>query len=280
MSQAVAVDHDAEQEAALSASLLEALELGPTAVLGASCGGCSSIVLAATRPDLVSRLVLYGAYSDGSLITTPEVRDSLAALVRAHWGLGSRTLADVFMPDADAAEREDFARYQRHVETGEAAARQIELVWRLDASRWVERVGVPTIVLHRRGDRAVPPSLGHELAARIPDARFVSLPGRNHFPWVGDVDSMLRPVAAFLGDETADAGPEPEDDVLSSREREVLGLVARGLSDAEIADELVLSPHTVHRHVANVRRKLRQPSRAAAVAEAARLGLLAGHPAR
>jgi DNA-binding NarL/FixJ family response regulator len=66
----------------------------------------------------------------------------------------------------------------------------------------------------------------------------------------------------------------PQGPPLSDREREVLVLVARGLSNAEIAELLVLSPHTVHRHVANLRRKLRQPSRAAAVAEAARLGLL------
>jgi DNA-binding NarL/FixJ family response regulator len=54
----------------------------------------------------------------------------------------------------------------------------------------------------------------------------------------------------------------------------VLTLVAQGLSDAAIAERLVVSPHTVHRHVANVRTKLRLPSRAAAVAYAARAGLL------
>jgi DNA-binding NarL/FixJ family response regulator len=61
---------------------------------------------------------------------------------------------------------------------------------------------------------------------------------------------------------------------LTARELEVLRLVAQGLSDAEIAERLVLSQHTVHRHVANVRAKLRLPSRAAAVAYAAREGLL------
>jgi DNA-binding CsgD family transcriptional regulator len=61
---------------------------------------------------------------------------------------------------------------------------------------------------------------------------------------------------------------------LTPREVEVLRLVAHGLNDAEIAARLVLSPHTVHRHVANVRVKLRLPSRAAAVAYAARSGVL------
>jgi ATP/maltotriose-dependent transcriptional regulator MalT len=61
---------------------------------------------------------------------------------------------------------------------------------------------------------------------------------------------------------------------LTARELEVLKLVAQGLSDREIAERLVVSPHTVHRHVANVRTKLRLPSRSAAVAYAARCGLL------
>ena len=67
---------------------------------------------------------------------------------------------------------------------------------------------------------------------------------------------------------------EPGPVLLSSREREILACVARGLSDREIAEQLVLSPHTVHRHVANIRSKLGRTSRTAAVAEAARLGLL------
>ena len=61
---------------------------------------------------------------------------------------------------------------------------------------------------------------------------------------------------------------------LTPRELEILRLIAQGCSDAEIAERLVLSQHTVHRHVANVRTKLRLPSRSAAVAYAARAGLL------
>jgi ATP/maltotriose-dependent transcriptional regulator MalT len=62
--------------------------------------------------------------------------------------------------------------------------------------------------------------------------------------------------------------------VLTRRELDVLRLVADGLSDPEIAARLVLSEHTVHRHVANIRGKLGQPSRAAAAAFATRAGLL------
>lgn len=72
----------------------------------------------------------------------------------------------------------------------------------------------------------------------------------------------------------AEPASVPEFGPLSAREREVLTLVADGLADDEIAERLVLSPHTVHRHVANIRTKLDEPTRAAAVAHASRLGLL------
>ena len=88
---------------------------------------------------------------------------------------------------------------------------------------------------------------------------------------LADAEALL----ADLGDPRADGAPAARDlGELSEREVEILRLVAQGLGDAEIAERLVLSPHTVHRHVANVRTKLRLPSRTAAVAYAARAGLL------
>jgi ATP/maltotriose-dependent transcriptional regulator MalT len=75
-----------------------------------------------------------------------------------------------------------------------------------------------------------------------------------------------RPSAA-----PANAGADSK---LSSREIEVLRMVAEGLGDKEIADRLHLSGHTVHRHISNIRTKLGLPSRAAAVAWAAQNGLL------
>jgi DNA-binding NarL/FixJ family response regulator len=62
--------------------------------------------------------------------------------------------------------------------------------------------------------------------------------------------------------------------VLTPRERDVLKLVAQGLSNADIAQRLVLSEHTVHRHLANILRKLNLSSRAAAAAWGVRTGLV------
>jgi DNA-binding CsgD family transcriptional regulator len=137
--------------------------------------------------------------------------------------------------------------------------------------------------VHRRHDRAVPYRLGRQVAAAIPGATFVPLQGSAHFPWHGDADSVVRACREALAPgQPPRRADEPAAVQLSDREREILAHVARGLSDREIADQLVLSPHTVHRHVANIRRKLGRSSRTAAVAEAARLGLLARnleHPA-
>jgi len=131
--------------------------------------------------------------------------------------------------------------------------------------------------VHREHDRAMRLRCAREVAALLPHADLVTLPGDEHLPWHGDGDAVLRVMAPFLGIKgppapasAADARAVAE---LSAREREVLGLVAQGLSDAQIAERLVISPHTVHRHVANILTKLRLPTRAAAAAAAARAGL-------
>lgn len=219
--------------------------------------------------------MLYGSYADGSAITASEVGDAIVAAVRAHWGLGSRLLSNMFLGAAEAAEHERFARLQREAATAETAAALLRLVYCLDVRQYLPEVSAETLVVHRRDDRAVPHRLGREVAAAIPGAALISLPGSAHFPWHGDVDSVARACREAL------APPEPpspqhssEPVLLSAREREILRCLARGLNDREIAEHLVLSPHTVHRHVANIRRKLGRTSRTAAVAEAARLGLL------
>jgi DNA-binding NarL/FixJ family response regulator len=89
---------------------------------------------------------------------------------------------------------------------------------------------------------------------------------------VDDQREVQRALAGFLDDAppVATNGASP----LSRREAEVLRLVAAGLSNREIASSLVLSEHTVHRHMANILRKLTQSSRAAAAAHATRVGYI------
>jgi len=272
-----AEDLTVEGEVEVIRALLDELGAERTCLFGGSSGGCAAIAFAARFPERVERLMLFGSYADGPAISAPSVREAIVAAVRSHWGIGSRLLSDLFLGEASSVEQQAFARFQRSAASAETAARLLEQVYRNDVRDRLPLVRAPTVVVHRRGDRAIPYGLGREVAAGIAGATLVPLEGSAHFPWVGDADSVVRALRAVL---TADGAPvrpaeaEPAATLLSPREREVLGLVAAGLNDREIAEQLILSPHTVHRHVANIRHKLGRVSRTAAVAEAARLGLL------
>jgi pimeloyl-ACP methyl ester carboxylesterase/DNA-binding CsgD family transcriptional regulator len=270
-----------ELEVQTLAAVLDELGMADADLLGMSCGGCIALAFAAAAPQRARRLVLYGSYADGAGIAPPPAQASMVALVRAHWGMGSRLLAEMFAPDASPTVRRQIVAFQRASASAEMAAQLLELVYAFDVRAAAQRVAAPALVLHRRGDRAVPFALGRALAAQIAGARFLPLDGSDHAPWMGSAAAVLEPTLAFLGDAPVPAATAGGGDAaavalgeLSAREREVLRLVAAGLSDRQIADVLVLSPHTVHRHVANVRAKLRRPTRAAAAAEAARLGIV------
>jgi pimeloyl-ACP methyl ester carboxylesterase/DNA-binding CsgD family transcriptional regulator len=264
-----------DTDVAVLRAVLDELSLEKVVLFGGSSGGCAAIAFAARFPERVDRLLLCGAYADGSSITTREVQESVASTVRSHWGLGSRVLADIFLGESDSAEQERLARYQREAASPETAAALLELTYRNDVRAELKHVHAPTLVVHRRGDRAIPYHLGRELAAAIPGATLVPLDGNAHLPWTGDWQAGARALRSVLAPEApARLAGEPAAALLSSREREVLALIANGLNDQEIAEQLFLSPHTVHRHVANIRNKLGRGSRTAAVAEAARLGLL------
>ncbi len=258
-------------------ALLDELAIDRGSMLGISYGGCVGIALAARNPARVERLILYGSYANGAGVAPAPIQKSIPALIRSHWGLGSRVLTGLFVPDADPELTRRYAAYQRESASGETAAEMLELVYGTDVRSEASALEVPTLVLHRREDHAIPFTLGRELAALVPGAQFVELEGRWHRPWLGDSGAVVAAVSEFLGVPPARSeiklGGKPREP-LSDRERQVLALVAEGLSDKEIAERLVLSPHTVHRHVANVRTKLRQPSRAAAAAHATRTGLI------
>src|SRR4051794_12631052 len=257
---------------ALLEALVDHLRFERVTLLGASGGGAAALAFAAHHPERVERLLLYGTFADGSEITTEEVQQAVVGSVRAHWGLGSRVLADIFLGDAASDAQERFARFQREAATAATAAALLERIYRLDVRPELEYVRAPALVVHRRDDRAIPYRLGRRLAAALPDATFVPLPGTAHSPWFDDAASAVRALRGALG--RAPPEPAPHAALFSPREHEVLALVAQGLTDREIAEYLMLSRHTVHRHVANIRHKLGRGTRTAAVAEAARLGLL------
>ena len=175
------------------------LKLRRFALYGISQAGAVAAAYAAEHPRCVSHLILYGAYARGEAIAADELKVGLKSLIRAHWGMGSKTLADLFLPGVDEASMRWFTRLQREAATQEMAAQLLDLTYSLNVVDLLPKVRVPTLVMHRRGDRAIPFQLGREMAAMIPGARFVQLEGNIHFPFFGDVDSIGRTIAEFLG---------------------------------------------------------------------------------
>ena len=258
-----------ETDTRVLAAVIEAAGGDRVSLFACSCAGVAAARLASLAPDWIEKLVFFGSYV--SRADVPEVtRRSMVDFVRTNWPLAAQMLAGLMLPRADGDAIDALSRYHRHSATAEVAAAFLELDLTTDARSVLPSVRAPTLVLHRRGDRTVPISHGRELARLVPNARFVAVDGDAHVPWMDDQRALRRALVGFLGD-----GPVPEangDSPLSLRETEVLRLVAAGMTNREIASSLVLSEHTVHRHVANLLRKLGQSSRAAAAASATRAG--------
>lgn len=243
---------------------------GCATIFASSCCCLAASQLAVRNPPKVERIVYFGGYASRNDIPD-ATRESLIQFTRVNWPLAAQMLAGLFDPHASGDEIAAYTRMQRRAATAEAAAVFLDLDLNADLRDVLPNVTVPALVLHRRGDRTVPIGRGRELASLLPNARFVPLSGDAHVPWRDDQRELFRALAGFVQDETV---PEIDDSPLTSRETEVLRLVSTGMSNREIASTLVLSEHTVHRHVANILRKLSQSTRAAAATQAMRLGLI------
>jgi pimeloyl-ACP methyl ester carboxylesterase/DNA-binding CsgD family transcriptional regulator len=271
-----------DDEAEVLAGVVDAVGAEPVVVFAGSAGGPIAARYAADHPRRVERLVLYGSYLNGAAIADLAARETLLNLIRRHWGLGSRVLADVFIPGATAAERDEFVAFQRNSAPAELAARSLETTYTFSVEDSAGQIRSPTAVLHRRNDRAIPFELGRQLAARIPGAAFVALEGADHLPWYGDAGALARAVLDFVGVDRPEVEIAPPTDApraaadhdLSARELEVLSLVAAGLSDAEIAERLVVSQATAKTHVARIFAKVQARDRAQLVVLAYETGLI------
>jgi pimeloyl-ACP methyl ester carboxylesterase/DNA-binding CsgD family transcriptional regulator len=225
-------------------------------LFGASQGGQVAAAVAARHPERVEALVLYGMSADGADLAPQEVRESVVALVRAHWGLGLKALGEAIVADPTPEEVAELARFARASASAPVAAGLLEVYYDTDVTALLPRIRARTVVLHREGDLGTRFELGRRVAALVPGATLIPLPGSSHLYYHGNWPSVLE---ALLEGLSVSEQPGPR---LTGRELEVAALVAEGLTNHSVARRLSVSPRTAEAHVENIRRKLGVHSRA------------------
>jgi pimeloyl-ACP methyl ester carboxylesterase/DNA-binding CsgD family transcriptional regulator len=250
------IDLSFDGQVAATLAVADAVGAKRFRLFGASQGGQLAAAIAARHPDRAEALVVYGMCASGADLAPAEVRESVVALVRAHWGLGLKALTGAFVTDPTAEDLAGFTGFQRASASAAVAARLLEVYYDTDVRALLPAVQARTAVLHREADEGTRFELGREVAALIPGATLVPLPGSSHLYYHGDWQGVLEATVGFLH-EPADAGPR-----LTGRELEVAELVAEGLTNGAIASRLSVAPRTAEAHVENIRRKLQVRSRA------------------
>lgn len=194
-------DRSADIEAVLDAAGSERAVL-----FGISEGGPSVLLLAATRPQRIVSLVLCGAFANlsayvSAMETAPETYPP-ALIERAarqlreiedvieHWGDGTR-LAGMFAPSLGEMQQRFYGMFARAAASPRMARALVDTVMQLDVRDILPSVRVPALVLHAEGDRVIPIEAGELLAAGIPNARFVRLPGSDHAYYIGANRDMI-----------------------------------------------------------------------------------------
>jgi DNA-binding NarL/FixJ family response regulator len=246
---------------------------GPVTLFGVSQGAGSCIQYAIRHPERVSRLLLYGAYARGALRRgTPATEIAYRAMVdlaRVAWGKDNPTFRQVFtsrfIPGGTPEQLQWFNDLCLKTASGQIVADLLTARSTIDIVGLLADVRTPTLVLHARGDEVIPVAEGRLLAGGIPGAEFVELDSRNHIllehepAW----QRFREAVLTFL--QSGQAGTESVFAALSARERQVLTLMADGLSNTDIAERLNISEKTVRNHTSNLFDKLGVWSRAQAI---------------
>src|SRR5262252_334026 len=266
-------------------AVVDALKLGRFPLIWLCQGGAVAVAFAARHPQRVSRLALYDSYLYGAYVTDAGERmaaqaRALAQMIEIGWGKNVAAFREMFagllMPGADRPEQKSIGDLQRRSASPETACGLWNAFNAFDVRAEAAKVTAPALVFHVRGDAMVPFEAGRRLAAALPNARFVPLDGKNHIlradepAWPIFVKELNDFLAAdeSAGDTVLDLFSE-----LTTREREILDCVARGLSNPQIAQQLSIAEKTVRNHVTSVLSKLGAAHRAQAIVVARKAGL-------
>ncbi|WP_041797164.1 adenylate/guanylate cyclase domain-containing protein [Modestobacter italicus] len=186
------------------AAVMDAAGSDRAAVFGVSEGGAMAMLFAAQHPERTRALVLYGAYPRVTRsadfpcgVEEPVMTAMLSGLVD-RWGEGAGLGAWGPTRRGDTALRAWWGTLQRLGASPGMARRMFELYPHIDLRDVLPAIRVPTLVMHRRGDRMIPFGIGQYLAEHIPGARLVELQGEDHLFFLGDTETLLAETEEFL----------------------------------------------------------------------------------
>ena len=185
-------------------AVLDAVGSRQAALLGVSEGGPLCSLYATTYPERTLALVMIGTYAkrrwapDYPWAPTPEQGAAFLDEIRQHWGgpVGLETRAPSKVHDV--AFREWWSTYLRMGASPGAALALTTMNAEIDIRQVLPAIRVPTLILHRVDDRCLTIEEGRFVAAHIPGATLVELPGEDHLPFVGDQDAVLNAIERFL----------------------------------------------------------------------------------
>jgi pimeloyl-ACP methyl ester carboxylesterase/DNA-binding winged helix-turn-helix (wHTH) protein len=185
-------------------AVLDAVGSRRAVLLGVSEGGPMCSLFAATHPHQTEALIMIGTYArrlraaDYPWGPTRAQRDAFLKEIVEQWG-GPVGIAERAPSVAhDPAFREWWASFLRMGASPAAASALTRMNAEIDVRHILPTIRVPTLVLHRTGDRCLLVEEGRYVASLIPNAKFVELPGDDHLPFVGDQDTMLDQIETFL----------------------------------------------------------------------------------
>ena len=165
-------------------------------IVGFSEGAAMSVLFAATYPERVVQLVLFGGFAAAPFLSN-DVEARIARIVKA-WGTGEMMKTVIPSQAASQDAVSQFAKLER-LSASPGAVRAIGLLnAKIDIRPILPTVQVPTLVLHRRTDARVPIEVGRNLAAQIPNARFIEYPDGDHAFWSGDSEALLGDIEEFV----------------------------------------------------------------------------------
>jgi pimeloyl-ACP methyl ester carboxylesterase/DNA-binding winged helix-turn-helix (wHTH) protein len=185
-------------------AVMDAVGSERAALCGVSEGGPMCSLFAATYPEKTLALVMIGTYAkrirdaEYPWAPTTEQRQHFFEEMRQEWGgpVGVEERAPSVA--ADPQFREWWATYLRMGASPGAALALTQMNAEIDVRQVLPSIRVPTLVIHRSEDQCLKVEEGRYVAERIPGAKYVELPGRDHLPFVGDQDAILDEVEEFL----------------------------------------------------------------------------------